>query len=588
MGHATGAARRINTRGDETAQRIIAARAADIPKPPAGGDIVDFFFDLSAATASEMRVQRGYDSDPDRAREQAEYIDHLLCDVVMLAFDAFLSEQGLAWMLDMRPGQAMPDGTVSRLDDVRPDGRPAEAEAWQAALYLLLHLVPVDAVGRLLHQLAKWNVMARREATLPADEAARLERLSAAMTLYLDMHDAKFEGDSPFDQHARLQDLFDSLTSLARILPGGTGRPLDQRIPKRGLREVVRFGHVGLLKRLAGDRRIDEGAIERVFEAERPQDGGPSRIAALHQQREELHEKWVREKHLGEQDLRSYCEVLSKIATHRQESNLVNLVDHVRAYRMVMAVLGRLVDYSGLFERDLYFVTLGLLWRRGLRPDDLLDERGQRYLFNGQILFALRSHKATPEADALMADLAQHFSDVWTRGNPNANARNNLAHLNMLQGASPEPRLTHWVNQTRQLMAYDRKLKNAVSKSVIELMAREGLELRWVMKGEKSAHQLGDPELASRRAKHLGGKRLTLAEAGPKPRMVSVEENLHGDVCVAMLAAAFEGRWRKAVSIENNLSKIDWAVSSERRGARMDGSQAKPQRPRFAERRPQP
>lgn len=112
-------------------------------------------------------------------------------------------------------------------------------------------------------------------------------------------------------------------------------------------------------------------------------------------------------------------------------------------------------------------------------------------------------------------------------------------------------------------MSYDRKLKNAVSKSVIELMAREGLELRWTLKVEGSAHQLIEPELSSRRAMHLGGTRLTLAEAGPKPRTVLVEENLHGDVCVAMIAAAFERRWRKAMSIEDHLPRVNWTVSAD-------------------------
>ena len=90
----------------------------------------------------------------------------------------------------------------------------------------------------------------------------------------------------------------------------------------------------------------------------------------------------------------------------------------------------------------------------------------------------------------------------------------------MLRGASPAPRLSYWVNQVRQLVAYDRKLKNAVSKSVIELIAREGMELRWIMKIEGTTHELADAELSARRARHLGGKRLTLADTGPKPRTV--------------------------------------------------------------------
>jgi hypothetical protein len=114
-------------------------------------------------------------------------------------------------------------------------------------------------------------------------------------------------------------------------------------------------------------------------------------------------------------------------------------------------------------------------------------------------------------------------------------------------------------------MAYDRKLKNAVSKSVMELMSREGIELRWKMKIEGIAHDLTDAELSSRRATHLGGKRLTLADSGPKPRMVPLEETLHSVGYVAMIATAFDGKMRRTPSIADDLSKVDWKASAEKR-----------------------
>ena len=83
--------------------------------------------------------------------------------------------------------------------------------------------------------------------------------------------------------------------------------------------------------------------------------------------------------------------------------------------------------------------------------------------------------------------------------------------------------LTDAVNDTRRLMAYDRKLKNAVSKSIVELMARENLDLTWKMTG----HRLGGATVATRSATHLGDKRIT--------------EDLHGEQFVAMAASLFGG-----------------------------------------------
>jgi hypothetical protein len=584
VARATEAARRMNAKGDDTGRRVIAARAADLPKPSAGSDIIDFFFDLSAATAGEMRVQRGYESDGEKAREQAEYIDHLLCDVVILSFSRYLSEQKLDWLLDLRSEQTPAEEPTAVLDGLQSPEPVFDAEEWQSALYLLLHLAPVESVGRLLHQLVKWNVTASRETKLPSEEETRLQRLSDTMTLYLDMHDAKFEGGDALGQLELLQDLFESVAGLNRVFPNDPSPEANQRIPKRGLREIMRFGHIPLLKKLAGDKKIDAAVIERVLAAENPQDDGLSQIATWQQKREQLHAQWVRDKQLDEVGLREYCETLSKISKHRQESNFVNLVDHVRAHRMVMAVLARLVDYAGLFERDLYFTTLALLHRKGLQPEQLFEERGLAFLSNGQIIFALREHKKnSDEAADVLRELAKHFTEVWASGNSNNRIRNDLAHLNMLQGSSPTPRLSYWVNRTRQLVAYDRKLKNAVSKSVIELIAREGMELRWAMKIEGNTHELADAEVAARQARHLGGKRLTLADTGPKPRTVFVDESLHSDGCVAMMATAFEGRRRPAFSIEQNLSKIDWKASAESKVVRSGAFVSRPRRPSFAE-----
>ena len=97
---------------------------------------------------------------------------------------------------------------------------------------------------------------------------------------------------------------------------------------------------------------------------------------------------------------------------------------------------------------------------------------------------------------------------------------------NMLQTKMLETggiNLTHWVNQTRQLMAYDRKLKNAVSQSVIELLAREGLSLKWSMRDR----QLVGASICSNKIEHFGG---------------IVKEEQHSESYCKMVARLFDGQ----------------------------------------------
>ena len=147
---------------------LAVARAAKLIHLREEEDITHFFDSLSAATATEMRVQRGYDSDADKAREQAKYIDDLRCDVVGQAFETFLKDRSLEWVLDDLTDD-LPKNKRSNLDaESQPESASSRqpAKDWHVVLYFLLHLVPVDAVGRLQHQLRKWTILVRK-GTIP-------------------------------------------------------------------------------------------------------------------------------------------------------------------------------------------------------------------------------------------------------------------------------------------------------------------------------------------------------------------------------------------------------------------------------------
>jgi len=194
------AAKNMNARGkSEEARALITARADKLPKLSGTAETIhDFFFRLSAATATEMRVQRGYDSDADKAREQADYIEDLKCDVVALAFADYLEKANFGFVMALKPETPLPSDPLFDLDTLEapaPAGEVAQGN-WQATLYFVLHLIPVDEVGRLLHQIRKWLVLEKKGARAPGSNPdPTVLDIVAVLELYLDMHDAKFEGE---------------------------------------------------------------------------------------------------------------------------------------------------------------------------------------------------------------------------------------------------------------------------------------------------------------------------------------------------------------------------------------------------------
>jgi hypothetical protein len=564
---ATAAARDLNPEDDVDRRDMIAAKAANLGRLAEDDDVGSFFFNLSAETASEMRVQRGYASDPDRAREQAGYIENLKSDVVGLAFGTFLREVGFEFLLGLSLDNQKPAQPLYDLSELPPQKTEVRVEDWQALLYFLIHLAPVEEVGLLLHQMRKWQILAARPSGATSRYAnesmsSAVLQVHAVLELYLDMHDAKFQGGAKLIGSEAFKELFETAGLFDKIFPKQIDNDDDYRIPRRGLREIMRFGHLPVLRAVFMQHTVKSTEVSQYLQAE-GLGSDKSGIAAWQELRESLHDKWTRTKReFLLEDVRSYVEALSNVVRHRHLSAHVTLTDHVKLHRLLMTVLGRLVDYSGLWERDLYFVTLALAYESGCRLGQVFTNDGLQYLGKGQIVSALDNRQQSAEAHAFAGRLNRYFGKGFERGSSAVKIRNEFAHFNMLKPASLPVDLSACVNNARYLVAHDRKLKNAVSKSIKEKLHREGLVLDWTMEAT-GGHQLGPATLKTRQARHLG--KTTLREKGAsnrvaRPKSYPIVENLHSDHFVSMVAALFGScapRYPRSL-VDIRLDSIDW------------------------------
>jgi len=573
----TAAARELNA-GDEAVPReVIVARAATLSRIPEDGTVETFFFDLSAETATEMRVQRGYASDADAALEQAAYIENLKCDVVALAFGQYLKEANFKFLLDLNaetPKPQRPSSDLGKIPMRQPNLQP---EHWQVLLYFVAHLVPVEDIGQLLHQIRKWEILAGKRAgsNLAQDLSAQMKvhvpKLQEVLELYLDMHDAKFQGGAALIGTEAFKVLFESEDLFDRLFVKQPGDSDDRRIPRRGLREIMRFGHLGILRPLLQLHPVKHGEVTRYIEGEALQDGKPW-IAHWQELRETLHEKWTwAGRGFPLSDIRSYVDALANVVRHRHLASHVTLTDHVKLHRLLMAILGRLVDYAGLWERDIYFATLGLIHETGGQPAQVFTADGLRFLRAGRVARALRKQcwQTSAQAQAVAEGLRRHFGPVFEGKDMPIRIRNALAHFNMLRPGGPPVDLTAAVNAARDLVSYDRKLKNAVSQSVKEKMQREGLTLNWTL-DESTGYVLGPATVETRQARHLG-KTVLREKSGPganaggrRARSYAIAENLHSDEFVTMAASLFAKCTpvRQKSSLNLPLDKIEWRPSS--------------------------
>ncbi len=558
---ATKQAQSINDKGKKYGC-LIEARAEQIGRLHEGEKITDLNRKLAAMTATEMRVQNGYESNGEQAREQAGWIDKFLCDVIGKAFHAFLEEKRDAcnWLLNLDPKKSKRlqqeasvksgiDWLKKEIDKLQKKKEKVQAN-WLKVLYALLSFVPRDDVARLLHQFRKWEIL---ETKAKVQDDSDIKGLRHILALSVQMSEARFTGQyaKECEVTQNLSGLFKEASDFERVFPSGDDG--KQRLAtQRGLRQILRFGHLPILMPVFEKHPISSADVRemRTLEEEAAGENGRSKIAVAQDKRKELHKKLVREsrpnscdpKYRGnrqklkrdiekyEEQRANYKEQLDTVVTrHRDLSAQVRLTNHLRLHRLMMRLWSRLLDYAGLWERDRYFVMRALMELEDKKSQEVWpategksredqERRRNDFIENAEVSF----HKKAEDSQSNPVRYQfEHFFSCGSKG-----IRNRLAHFELCRKDERTVNLTACVNEVRELMSYDRKLKNAVSKSIIDIMDEEGFTLTWCM---NERHQLSCPKIRSKTLRHFK----------KKGKDLEIEEPRHNDHLVDMVCCLF-------------------------------------------------
>ncbi len=474
-------------------QSFIKSKSAKLPRPNGKG-IWEYFHALDGEIASLMRVQKGYESDKKAAKEKSNFIVNLQRELICSLFLSYLHDKGFGWLTKIKP-----DDKKAEIAAELPKAEKKEKdfELWEASLYFTFHLIPVDDLSLLLHQFRKWRVLSEKRTDKKNQQDALDDesKLRFLLSLCIEMHADKFDGTATNLGLDDVKILFEKEDDFNRIFG------LDDvflNSTKRGLREILRFGHFEALRQIFDQSKISASDVSKFLENEDKKNGELSPIALAQQERLKLHEKAVKSpRKFSSQDLKNYCKYTKTISNHRQLAAKVRLTNFTRAHSIMIRVLGRLIDFAATWERDQYFIFLAILQQEGISIEQItkLGEKNKRK----KSIKDFKSAKINPFGlkQKYINKLEQYIN---SSSDDIRQIRNDLAHFNMLDRTAITINLTDQVNKVRKLMSYDRKLKNSVSKAIKELMQREGFGLTWQMNDQ---HQLYKAEIKTRKIKHL-------------------------------------------------------------------------------------
>lgn len=361
-----------------------------------------------------------------------------------------------------------------------------------ANTYLLLHLIPVEDAVRLSHQFSKWAAL-EKKSDRGENKDEDIKKLREVIHLFTKMHDDKFDGEDLGIGLQNFKDLYQNQDHFNTLYTDPNQPDVDKLAgTRRGLREIMRYGHMPLLNGMVGGVKITNGEVTTIMEKEAIKNGA-SYIPTLQKKRRYLHKvatKQITGIIFNSGDYSMYNDYVLEISKHRGQAAHVKLLNHVKLHRLLTRVISRLVDYSGLWERDLYFITLALVKLENTSLKQLFDNNDMRSNFRkeGKVDWDNISR-------AGVKCLVDKFHTVKHR-----KIRNDIAHFNMLQKDKLPLNFTKEINNVRVLMSYDRKLKNAVSKSIIEMLDHEGFYLTWQI---GNSHQLTNANTTSRTIEHI-------------------------------------------------------------------------------------
>lgn len=193
-------------------------------------------------------------------------------------------------------------------------------------------------------------------------------------------------------------------------------------------------------------------------------------------EREELHKKWEKEDKLDTKEKERYKYLADKIDIYNWLDNKLHFVYLKKIHSLTIDILGRMAGFVTLFERDFQYLDkrLGtnLDFSKGLPKEKTIDV----------------------EYENLM--LSDNYRDI----------RNYIAHFNYLSSKELNYSIIDLINELRELLSYDRKLKNAVSKSIIDIFDKNGMVLTLELDND-SKHILRLKDIKPKEIYHLGTKK---------------------------------------------------------------------------------
>ena len=212
----------------------------------------------------------------------------------------------------------------------------------------------------------------------------------------------------------------------------------------------------------------------------------------------------------NEKDFNDYKKAVENIQNYTQLKNKIEFNDLNLLQSLLFRILHRLAGYTSLWERDLQFKL------KGEYPEDkYIDEifnfdnsKNKKYK-EGSIIFKYADFLIEKEEEK-SGEILKKNKRIKKRKEiiekEGLEIRNYIAHFNYIPDA--EKSILEMLEELRNLLKYDRKLKNAVMKSIKDIFKEYGFIVEFEISHESNSKKIKVLNVKSEKIKHLKNNKL--------------------------------------------------------------------------------
>ena len=272
-------------------------------------------------------------------------------------------------------------------------------------------------------------------------------------------------------------------------------------IKHRSFYNIKKYGILDLLEKIVtkADLKITKEEIKKYKNLQKELEKND-----FYKIQEKIHRKYNQKPNLisrteNKKDFNDYKKAIENIQNYTQLKNKIEFNDLNLLQGLLFRILHRLTGYTSLWERDLQFKL------KGEFPEDkYIDEifnsdrnNNQKYKSGGiaykYVDFLIEKEEGKRAGKNKVKKRSEKEGSFIIR--------NYIAHFNYIPDA--EKSILEILEELRELLKYDRKLKNAVMKSVKDIFKEYGFIVEFGISHESNSKKIKVLNVESEKIKHL-------------------------------------------------------------------------------------